>query len=369
MRLHLQNLYVKKKNLFPTTPREQHTVVVTPTPMSDRAIYCMPPLFILTCAMPMTNYKSNPRANNGYEYKARRAFDGKLGLNDRWINEASDTKPWIVADLSVPYSICGFNIAKNDFHREGFDGCSHQISVWVGTAAEATQMSLLALSPTKTNLWKPVVTSSSMDSTAIYHDDLDSDVVSQYVRFDFDVETCSSRKDTYNRVFELEVLGVTPKVTSTTATTTTSTYTADPNIGALEQKLADLQELLKDGGTSSDDLVAEITLIKEALLAADAAIVQDRERVNTKFTELADGYVILDFPFVHFPFFFCFCSRRGIEILFRVRLVVLSRLQSAPQCNSTYHYLSADVHTAEQRGKKTKQKTPPHVSVLKVEYG
>lgn len=78
-------------------------------------------------------------------------------------------------------------------------------------------------------------------------------------------------------------------IATTTSTSTTTTYTADPNIEALQQKLADLQKLLEGDGNSADDLVAEIQLIKDALTATDAGMVKERKRVDAKFAELSDG--------------------------------------------------------------------------------
>ena len=85
------------------------------------------------------------------------------------------------------------------------------------------------------------------------------------------------------------MLGREYSTTTTPASTTTSTYTADPTIGELEQKLAALQKLLEGGGTSSEDLVAEIELIKGALAAASAGMVQEKKRVDAKFTVLEEG--------------------------------------------------------------------------------
>ena len=152
------------------------------------------------------------------------------------------------------------------------DNCGHVISVWVGDAGGVAEKDL-SVSPEDTDNWKTVVTSTGHTATTIEHDDLDDNIVTQYVRFDFDLTNCPNpfgkTPGDYVRIYEIEILGEKYIPATTLGTSTTRTYTQDPSIGDLEEKLSDLQNLLEAGGSSTDELVSEIKLIKDALVAAN----------------------------------------------------------------------------------------------------
>jgi hypothetical protein len=131
--------------------------------------------------------------------------------------------------------------------------CPHTISIWVGTEKDATQRNL-AFHPDNSNNWKTVLRVTGQASETIEHDDFDDDVISRFVRFDFDQTQCTDRMV---RIRSIEILGHTFTTTITTTVPTRTTYTADPSITELEEKLAALTELLASGGTSAEDVYVD----------------------------------------------------------------------------------------------------------------